>query len=99
MPIFIVVKILIKPFEKPAKVSADEVVTYLRDFLEGTGGAWDWDDFISIQIADPRLEAIRKRAFALRLPPQDEDLALLKDLLSEAEAIAASRNAAVGQTA
>ena len=99
LPTFIVVKILIKPFEKPARVSADDVVTYLRDFLEGTGGEWDWDDFISIEIADPQLEAIRKRACALRLPPQDEDLALLRGLLSEAEAIAASNRTAPEQVA
>ena len=93
LPVFIVVKIRIKPFEKPAKVSVDEVVTYLRDFLEGSGASWDWDDFISIEIADPRLEAIRKRACALRLPPQGEDFALLKSLLGEAEALAASSHA------
>jgi hypothetical protein len=94
LPIFIVVKILIKPFERPSKVSADDVVTYLRDFLEGTGDDWDWDDFISIEIADPQLEAIRKRALALRLPPGGEDIALLKELLSEAETIAASDHTA-----
>jgi hypothetical protein len=61
----------------------DEVVGYLRAFIEGTGGDWDWDDFVSIPIADPRLDSIRERAS--RFP--DMGLAELKELLREAEAL------------
>ncbi|QGP78041.1 hypothetical protein [Sphingobium sp. CAP-1] len=48
-----------------------EVEGYLRDFLDGTGGAWDWDDFTSIGITDPDLDYIREEA-ALLDPPFDE---------------------------
>ena len=36
------------------------VVKTLRDFLDGTGGKWDWDDFISIPTGYPELEAVQK---------------------------------------
>jgi hypothetical protein len=35
------------------KRTAAEVATYLRDFIDGTGDEWDWDDFESVPIADP----------------------------------------------
>jgi hypothetical protein len=31
----------------------------IRDFLEGAGGKWDWDDFISIPTGFPDLEAVQ----------------------------------------
>lgn len=33
----------------------------LESHLLGTGGPWDWDDTISVAIANPRLEAVRRR--------------------------------------
>ena len=86
---FLVFKIIVKPFERPLVRSADEVLRYLRDFLDGTGGPWDWDGFISIPIADPHLEDLRARAAALDLPVSDSEIAPLKALVAEAEAIAA----------
>jgi hypothetical protein len=38
----------------------------IRDFLDGTGGAWDWDDFVSCPTGYPELEAVR--GFWLQLP-------------------------------
>ncbi len=32
----------------------------IRDFLDGTGEKWDWDDFISIPTGYPELEAVQK---------------------------------------
>lgn len=87
VPVFLVIKLVTMPFEKPVNRSSVEVAQYLRDFLDERGGEWDWDDFISIPIADPRLEDIRERATALALPLADT--APLKDLIAEAEAIAA----------
>lgn len=91
---FIVLKIVVIPFERPSRRSPDEVLRYLRDFLNGTGGPWDWDDFISIPIADPRLEDLRERAAALDLPMTDADSGPLKALVAEAEASAAEALAA-----
>lgn len=39
--------------------SAQEVIAIIENFVEGTGGARDWDDFISIRIRDPLLESVR----------------------------------------
>jgi hypothetical protein len=68
------------------KLTAAEVATYLRDFIEGTGGKWDWDDFTSIPIKDPELDRIRREAAELDLPITDFDR--LRELLSEAESLA-----------
>ena len=69
-------------------LSADEVVNYLRDFIEGTGGEWDWDDFTSEPIKNPRLESIRIRASAISLPVNDKGRRKLQGLLQEAERLA-----------
>ena len=38
-----------------------EVATIIEQFLDGSGGRWDWDEFTSCRIADPELDAIRRR--------------------------------------
>ena len=38
-----------------------EVVDIIEAFILGTGGDYDWDDFISIRLKDPELEEIRKK--------------------------------------
>jgi hypothetical protein len=35
------------------------VITSIRDSLNGTGGQWDWDDFISRPTGFPDLEAVQ----------------------------------------
>lgn len=42
------------------------VIQTIRDFLHGTGSAWDWDDFISVPIGYPELDAVR--GYCLSLP-------------------------------
>jgi hypothetical protein len=71
---------------RPARRTAADVATYLRDFIEGTGGEMDWDHFESVPIADPELERIRREALAAG--PPDADLAKLRDLLRQAEELA-----------
>ncbi|UIJ44828.1 hypothetical protein LZK98_17495 [Sphingomonas cannabina] len=85
---FVALKLVLIPFERPVKRTPDEVARYLRDFLNGTGGPWDWDDFISIPIADPRLEDLRRRAANLDLPMAGAETAPLQALVAEAEMIA-----------
>lgn len=89
MPVFLLVKLLMMPFEKPRSLSAEQVVDYLNGFTDGTDGDWDWDNFTTQPIADPRLDDIRVRVAALDVPLSDADVAPLKALLAEAEAIAA----------
>jgi hypothetical protein len=42
-------------------MTAEDVATTIEDFVEGRGDPWDWDDFVSFEIVDPRLDAIRER--------------------------------------
>jgi hypothetical protein len=42
------------------------VVQSIRDFLDGTGGDWDWGDFISLRLDYADLDEVRK--FCLGLP-------------------------------
>ena len=42
------------------------VIQTILDFLDGTGGPWDWDDFISIPTGYPELDAVQ--GFCLGLP-------------------------------
>ena len=79
-------------FGLKAKLSATEVATYLRDFIEGSGDDWDWDDFTSVPIANPQLEDIRRKAAAVDLPSTEEGLTTLQGLLAEAERLAKSEN-------
>ena len=90
VPIAFVVRLVTMPFERRLERSAEEVARYLSAFIESTGGEWDWDDFISIPIANSKLEAIRRRAVEIDLPVQSEGMEMLKSLLAEAEALAVS---------
>ena len=42
-----------------SKTTREKVAKAIENFVDGTGGRWDWDDFISVRIADEELEAIR----------------------------------------
>ena len=68
-------------------LTARNVEAYLRDFLEGTGGDWDWDDFTSVKITDPSLDAIREEAAWVDLPLTDGGRATLSDLLEQVRAM------------
>jgi hypothetical protein len=46
-----------------------EVADFIDAFLSGTGEPWDWDEFCSVPIADPELDAIRVSCISLH----DED--------------------------
>lgn len=81
-PIALPIAILGGLFGKTRGRTPDEVVAFLRDFIDGTGGEWDWDEFECVPITDPRLEAIRKMATT---PGAD-----LRQVLAQAEAIRAA---------
>jgi len=71
------------PFEGPLEISTTQVELYLYEFIEGFGGVWDWDAFISTPIIDPQLESIRLKASQINLPVNEEGLKKLSLLLSE----------------
>jgi hypothetical protein len=41
------------------QMSRAQVLLEIEKFLSDRGGAYDWDDFTSIKLDDPQLEAIR----------------------------------------
>jgi hypothetical protein len=67
-PLIILMAILAAILAKPSTRSPDEVARYLWNEAHGKGGYRDWDDFVSIPIADPELEAIRLDAASLSHP-------------------------------
>lgn len=91
-PLALVAGIISTVFGLKEKRSASEVATYLRNFVGGGSGEWDWDDFTSVPIADPRLESIRDRAAMVTLPASKEGTQVLLELLAEAEALAAQES-------
>ena len=92
-PIAIPAVLLIKLTERlfglktTADLTARDVEAYLHNFLYGGGGEWDWDDFTSIRITDPRLDRIRREAAILEPPLDDADEARLRELLSEVQTL------------
>lgn len=78
----------------PIKRTVDFAIKEITKFLNGVGGAYDWDDFVSIPIKDRRLDSIRLECFELRekYPPGvkrqycgDEGLRRLEEILHELE--------------
>ena len=88
IPLAAIVGLFSWVFGAKEKLSAAEVATYLRNFIEGGGDVWDWDDFTSVPIFDPQLEDIRRRAAAVTLPNKGEAMIILQGLLVEAERLA-----------
>lgn len=76
-------------FASAEKRSPDEVAAYLRNFINGQGGEWDWNDFTSVPIADAQLESVRLRAEAVTLPLTEQGAATLR-LLAEVEGLRAN---------
>jgi hypothetical protein len=50
---------------RPIRHSASEVAFLLTSLLKGTTGSREWAYFMSVHLADPRLESIRKRCVEL----------------------------------
>ena len=88
----IVVQIVVRVFglKQSADLTAEDVEGYLEDFIEGRSGAWDWDDFTSIPITDPALEAIRQEAEMVKLPTDDAGDAKLRELLARTRSLQVS---------
>ena len=65
-------KRLLSLSSKPVVRTRAEIADTIQSFVDGTGGPWDWDDFIcGGSIEDPTLEAIRDRCASLsqEFPP------------------------------
>jgi hypothetical protein len=63
------------------------VAGFLRDFIDGSGGELDWDDFTSVPITNQRLDNIRIEAGRIPLPIDQAGRTTLAELLALAEAL------------
>jgi hypothetical protein len=88
-PLLIIWALALKflPFKKTADRTPGEVAGFIKDFLEGTGGEWDWDDFTSIPITNGRLDEIRQEACAVDLPLDENGKRRLETLMRRARAL------------
>lgn len=59
-------------------------IAMIKGFLSGTSRKWDWDDFTSCSLRDPRMNSIRHRASRVDLPLDEEGEAVLQQLLAAA---------------
>jgi len=73
--------------DTPAELSASDVAQYLDNFLCDRGQPFDWDDFTSIDLSDPILDAIREEAASIPLPVDAIGQAKLVSLLEKARAL------------
>ena len=48
------------------KMTREEVAKTIENFVNGTGGKWDWDDFTAMRLDDPELDAVRHKCFSVR---------------------------------
>ena len=94
IPLALIAALVSTLFGLKEERSAAEVATYLHNYIEGGGGEWDWDDFMSLPIADPQLDDIRLKAIEVTAPDTEEAPTVLRQLLSEAERLAATANGA-----
>jgi hypothetical protein len=89
IPVILLIKLAqrVLGLKTSVDLTAQDVESYLRDFLEGTGGDWNWDDFTSIPITDPTLEGIREEAACVPLPVDEEGEVTLRRLLEVVRAL------------
>ena len=85
VPIILLLRLL--GIGKTIDRSAADVAGFIRDFIDGRGGEWDWDDFTSVPITCPELESIRAHAAMIELPADTAGMDQLKELLGRAEAL------------
>ena len=88
-PIALVLVVIQRLFglNRSAALNPVDVARYLSDFLDGSGGEWDWDDFTSIPILDLTLDRIRREAGAVPLPVSAQGEAQLRTLLARVRAL------------
>ncbi|HEY1072392.1 hypothetical protein [Brevundimonas sp.] len=84
-------RVTAKVFSGTRRRSPGEVVAYLSNFIEGEGRPNDWDDFTSVDISDPELEAIRAAAANIYLPVNVDGDRRLRTLLDEARRVEQER--------
>lgn len=73
---------LFRWIRRPVQRTRTEVIKMIEGALEN-GGDSEWDNFLSVKIADPELETIRRRCLGVNLAPKAEFDRTLHTILSE----------------
>jgi hypothetical protein len=96
--IFSIIVLLSLPLQKwlarraGPRMSRAAVASTIESFLEGAGGPWDWDEFLSVPIGEPDLDKIRLRCAHLgeEFPPDrsgrfcgEGGIQVLRELVSQ----------------
>jgi hypothetical protein len=68
LPVFLLLKLVSMPFEKPRQLSPEEAAALLRSFINGTATDGEIDYFISCEIADPILNDVKDEVGVLSVP-------------------------------
>lgn len=60
--------------DRQPDLTPDQVADLIEKFVDGIGGPYDWDDYISIPSRIPALEEIRRECedVCVRFPPEKE---------------------------
>lgn len=83
---------LLAMLPKPRPLNAAQVALHIHHFLEGGGNAWDWDDFEHARV-ERGLERIQHDAI-MAGGCAEPDVARLRELMHEAQALAQGKAAA-----
>ncbi len=67
---------------RPVHRTREQVIAYLEGGLRA-GGESSWDDFVSVRIAEPELEAVRLKCLDVNLSSQAIFEQTLKSLLAD----------------
>jgi hypothetical protein len=69
--IILLLLVAAQPQRKPHHLTKEEVADEIEAFLNGAGGAFNWDDFCTFTLSDPELDKIRARCAQLdkEFPP------------------------------
>ena len=64
-----VVQRIRKAFKNGPRVTREDFVEQLQRFVDHKEGDWDWDDFMSLKVADAELEVMRLEICKRGVPP------------------------------
>jgi hypothetical protein len=83
-PLLIILMLLVAALGPKRKITAEQLADRLENHLLGAEGPYDWDDTISVAVADKRLEILRQSLSdfdQLSTPEKREELrAIIKAL-------------------
>ena len=88
----LILKVVTMPFEKPRRLTPEQVAALLRKCIDGTATDGEIDYFVSVEIADPRLNEIKDEVGFLFGPgwTSPETRQALEELLGRVEAMPAT---------